>query len=73
MKLAAALLLLLIAPAQASAQVAQIPPVLDLLQRADGTQVLPDRFLRRWDPITVLFDHDAGRRMAAQRMIPTGS
>lgn len=39
---------------------AQMPPVLDRLQRADGTQVLPDRFLRRWDPVTVLFDHDAG-------------
>ena len=55
MKLAAALLLLLIAPASA-----QVSPVLDRLQRADGAQVLPDRFLRRWDPITVLFDHDAG-------------
>ena len=34
--------------------------MLDRLQRADGTQVLPDRFLRRWDPVTILFDHDAG-------------
>ena len=47
--------LLVAAPA-----VAQVPPVLDRLQRADGTQVLPDRFLRRWDPVTVLFDRDAG-------------
>ena len=51
MKLAA-LLLLLATPAFAQP--------LDLLRRADGTQVLPDQFLRRWDPITVLFDHDAG-------------
>ena len=58
MKLAAALALLLgTVPAMA-----QVPPVLDRLQRADGTQVLPDRFLRRWDPVTVLFDHDAGPR-----------
>ena len=55
MKLVAALLLLLATPA-----VAQVPPVLDRLQRADGTQILPDRFLRRWDPVTVLFDRDAG-------------
>lgn len=39
---------------------AQAPPVLDRLQRADGAQVLPDRFLRRWDPVTILFDRDAG-------------
>ena len=39
---------------------AETPPVLDLLQRADGAQVVPDRFLRRWDPVTVLFDRDAG-------------
>ena len=39
---------------------AQVPPVLDRLQRADGAQVLPDRFLRRWDPVTILFDRDAG-------------
>ena len=39
---------------------AQTPPPLDLLQRADGTQVVPDRFLRRWDAVTVLLDRDAG-------------
>lgn len=55
MKLAAALLLLLATPA-----LAQQPPPLDRLQRADGIQVLPDRFLRRWDPITVLFGRDTG-------------
>ena len=54
MKLAA-LLFLLATPA-----LAQVPPTLDRLQRADGTQVLPDHFLRRWDPITVLFGRDAG-------------
>jgi uncharacterized protein YfaS (alpha-2-macroglobulin family) len=27
---------------------------------ATGTVVVPDRFLRRWDPVTVFFAHDAG-------------
>ena len=54
---AAALLLAVLGAAPGAAQV---PPVLDRLHRADGAQVLPDRFLRRWDPVTVLFDHDAG-------------
>ena len=54
------LLLLALALPLAAPAFAQVPPVLDRLQRADGAQVLPDRFLRRWDPVTVLFDHDAG-------------
>ncbi len=33
---------------------------LDRLQRADGAFVVPDRFLRGWDPLTVFYDHDAG-------------
>ncbi|MBV8913774.1 MAG: alpha-2-macroglobulin, partial [Acetobacteraceae bacterium] len=48
-------LLLLAAPA-----FAQAPPQLDRLQRADGVQVVPDRFLRRWDPITFLLSQDTG-------------
>ncbi len=32
----------------------------DRLQRADGAHVVPDRFLRRWDPVTILFDRDEG-------------
>ncbi len=51
----AVLLLALAAPAAA-----QVPPQLDRLHRADGVQVVPDRFLRRWDPVTILFDTDAG-------------
>jgi alpha-2-macroglobulin len=43
-------LLLLAVPATA-----QVPPQLDRLQRADGTHVVPDHFLRRWDPLTILF------------------
>jgi len=30
------------------------------LPRADGTHILPDRFLREWDPVTILFDQDTG-------------
>ena len=33
---------------------------LDHLQRADAAQVVPERFLRRWDPVTVFLDRDAG-------------
>ncbi len=36
------------------------PPALDRLHRADGALLVPDHFLRAWDPITVFFDHDAG-------------
>ncbi len=39
---------------------AQVPPQLDRLQRADGARVVPDRFLRRWDPVTVLFPTATG-------------
>jgi uncharacterized protein YfaS (alpha-2-macroglobulin family) len=28
--------------------------------RRAGTVIVPDHFLRRWDPVTVFFDHDAG-------------
>ncbi len=48
-------LLLAITPAAA-----QVPPQLDKLQRADGAHVVPDRFLRSWDPVTILFDADRG-------------
>ena len=50
-----AALLLAAAPAMA-----QVPPQLDRLQRADGAHVVPDRFLRAWDPVTILFDADRG-------------
>ena len=32
----------------------------DLIQRADGARVVPEKFLRDWDPVTVFFDSDAG-------------
>ena len=51
---------LLLASAPLLSAAAQMPPVLDRLQRADGAKLVPDRFLRRWDPVTVLFDSDTG-------------
>ena len=39
---------------------AQVPPQLDRLHRADGARVVPDHFLRRWDPVTVLFPTATG-------------
>ena len=47
------------APAKPQAAVATDIPT-DKLVRADGARVVPDRFLRAWDPITVFFDSDAG-------------
>jgi alpha-2-macroglobulin len=32
----------------------------DRLQRADGARVVPERFLRSWDPVTLFFDRDLG-------------
>ena len=53
----ALLLALALTPALA---IAQAPPQLDRLQRADGARVVPDRFLRAWDPVTVLFPAPTG-------------
>ena len=53
-------LLTLPALAQTQAPPPLVPPVLDQLRRADGAQIVPDRFLRRWDPITLLFAADTG-------------
>jgi alpha-2-macroglobulin len=36
------------------------PPPLDQVQRADGALVVPDHFLRSWDPVTVFFQSDTG-------------
>lgn len=32
----------------------------DRLVRADGARVVPDKFLRAWDPITIFFDTNTG-------------
>ncbi|HEV8678532.1 MAG TPA: hypothetical protein VGQ90_04085, partial [Stellaceae bacterium] len=57
--LAAALFAAIAAPPPASLA-ASTTPALDRLQRADGVQIVPERFLRRWDPVTVFFDRDIG-------------
>jgi uncharacterized protein YfaS (alpha-2-macroglobulin family) len=36
------------------------PQVFDQLRRADGARVVPEKFLRSFDPITIFFDRDAG-------------
>jgi uncharacterized protein YfaS (alpha-2-macroglobulin family) len=56
----ALLLAAMATPVLAQAPPPPTPPVLDQLRRADGAHVLPDRFLRRWDPVTILFDADTG-------------
>ncbi len=32
----------------------------DRLQRADGARIVPEKFLRDWDPVTVFFSSDVG-------------
>ncbi len=39
---------------------AEQPASFDRLQRVDGARVVPERFLRSWDPVTVFFDRDLG-------------
>ena len=55
-----ALLMLLIGPTRAD----DAPAPLDQVQRADGALVVPDHFLRRWDPVTVFFQADTGPAQA---------
>jgi uncharacterized protein YfaS (alpha-2-macroglobulin family) len=49
-----ALLASVAAPAACHAQ------SLDALQRVDGARVVPEKYLREWDPITVFFSGDVG-------------
>ncbi|OBS53228.1 MULTISPECIES: alpha-2-macroglobulin [Methylosinus] len=36
------------------------PQAFDQLRRADGARVVPEKFLRSFDPITIFFDRDSG-------------
>jgi alpha-2-macroglobulin len=38
----------------------QPKPALAQRPAAAGTVIVPDHFLRRWDPVTIFFEHDAG-------------
>jgi uncharacterized protein YfaS (alpha-2-macroglobulin family) len=59
-----ALILALLAPLLLGPARADDAP-LDQVQRADGALVVPDHFLRRWDPLTVFFPTDTGPTEAA--------
>jgi uncharacterized protein YfaS (alpha-2-macroglobulin family) len=61
------LALLLVGQAAASPPA---PPALDRAMRADGTRVIPDRFLRAWDPLTVFFPADAGPKAGGPEDTP---
>ena len=54
-----ALLLSSIGTAQAQPTYLQLPPVGTTTAPRD-TQIIPDQFLRRWDPVTIFFDKDVG-------------
>jgi hypothetical protein len=58
-RLAAALLSAAASTATAASGPATVA-ALDQVQRADAARVVPERFLRRWDPVTVFLDRDAG-------------
>ena len=60
------LALALLAPLAATAA----PPVLEHAQRADGARIIPDRFLREWDPLTVFFPSDTGPKSAGPEDAP---
>src|SRR5580704_10856829 len=50
-------LLVAIAPPPLHAQAATLP---DTLRQPAGTILVPEKFLRRWDPVTIFFDRDTG-------------
>src|SRR3954452_13694114 len=64
MKRLAFLCVLFLAAGLASGAQAQTTTLLagqlDRLQRADGAKIVPERFLRSWDPVTLFFDRDRG-------------
>ncbi len=54
------LAVLLVACLGVSAPLRAEPAPFDRLHRADGARIVPDKFLRSYDPITVFFDRDVG-------------
>jgi alpha-2-macroglobulin len=48
------------APAAQAAPPAPTGTPTDILARADGARIVPEKFLRSWDPVTVFFDADTG-------------
>ena len=51
---------LLIAGAPSHAAEPASPPATPIVKRPAGAVVVPDKFLRRWDPVTIFFDRDVG-------------
>jgi alpha-2-macroglobulin len=43
----------------------------DRLQRTDGAKVVPEKFLRSWDPITIFFDSDNGSKAGGAEDAPS--
>ena len=60
MKRALLALALALGAAAPAALAETLPPQLDKLQRADGARIVPETFLRSWDPVTVFFTQDTG-------------
>jgi uncharacterized protein YfaS (alpha-2-macroglobulin family) len=51
-------------PIDAVAVLQQLPPAATIKQPGDSN-IVPDKFLRRWDPVTIFFDSDIGPQQAA--------
>ena len=63
MNRAVTIVLVLLLGLSAGPAMPQIPPDGTLVRPADapsGTVIVPDRFLRSWDPVTFFFDRDVG-------------
>jgi len=56
--------------ATAQAQQPAAPLSLDVLQRADGVKIVPERFLRAYDPVTIFFPSDTGPKAGGPEDAP---
>jgi len=55
---------LLLNPSNSVADMQQLPPAATVKQPRNSN-IVPDRFLRSWDPVTIFFDSDTGPKHAA--------
>lgn len=56
--------LILVSPVKGLAAMQQLPPAATVKEPLNSS-IVPDKFLRRWDPVTIFFDSDTGPNHAA--------
>ena len=64
------LLLLLLCGLSFSPAFAQDQDTGQVVQQPAGTIIVPDQFLRRWDPVTIFFDHNMGAQPGSPEDTP---